>query len=525
MKSSLNRTFLWGAVLILLQNEGVFSQPIQLVPQNGEETHEQPQVNDLLTSSRELLSSSQDLSEFWEGTPPSVIETYLPKLPLRLTSPLMRNLRTQIVKEPYTELLQNKVYAKALLLILTAGGEWEQAKELLMETDLPEKESLLLDLQWLGGDTKKACEKIANLIRTSPHTEWKKQNIYCLYLNGEEQRAKILAEVLSESDPSGSQLLNTLFDPSARPPFDQAIANSPFLLTVWLESKQSIPEDELDKLSSASLALIARSEKPPLPSRLLASEKAMQQGTLKPEDLLALFKEMPETEFWGQVTHVLKAPKAENLLPLLERAEQEQKLGILGQAFHTSLSFIEPSSETLSLAPFMIRAFIQGEEKALAKKWGTFFMREAPDEAISILPLLYFAFPENKWDKPQIQAWQAYENRVHPKMATQRSYEMRRILDALAEPSGDPMMGELSAPSWRQEKGLFDGEGGTLLASAAASKRKGEVLLLTLALMGETPLLDFPVDKLVPILKALDKAGYRQEARLLALEFLLAKGF
>ena len=59
--------------------------------------------------------------------------------------------------------------------------------------------------------------------------------------------------------------------------------------------------------------------------------------------------------------------------------------------------------------------------------------------------------------------------------------------------------------------------------AAAESQRKGEVLLLVLSLMGETPLADCSVDRLVPILRALDKAGYGQEARALALEFLLEK--
>lgn len=515
MKSSHNRALFWGAVLILLQNGYTQAQPIQLIPQNGGGDVERVQTD----------VPPQTLPEFWEGTPPSVIETYFPKLPLSLTSPTLRGLRSQLVKEKYTDLLQNTAYEKALFSLLTEEGEWEQAKEFLMETDLPEKDALLLDLEWLTGDSRKACEKITNLIRTSPNGEWKKQNIYCLYLNGEEERAKIAVEVLSESSPAAAQLLNALFDPSLKPLFDDVIAKSPFLLTVWLESQQDISEGVLNTLPSTSLALIARSEKAPFPTRLLAAEKALQQGVFKGEDFLILLKEVPETEFWGQIVQALKSPKAENLLPLFERAEQERKLDLMGLVFSSSLSSIDPSLETLPLAPFMIRIFLQGEKKEFAKKWGTFFMREAPDEAVPLALLLHLAFPESKWTESQIQAWQAYESRVHPRVAAQRSYEMRRILGALAESPGQPMRGEPSPPSWRQEKAFFDEQTAPLLDSAANSKRKGEVLLLVLAMIGETPLQELSGDKLAFILKALHAVGYREESRLLALEALETKGF
>ena len=515
MKNSLNRPLLWGAVFLLFQNGFGWAQPIQLIPQKGEEG-EQVHID-------VPVDLSHPLPEFWEGTPPSVIEIYFPKIPLVLTSPVLRHLRAEMTKKKYTELRKNAVYENSFFSLLIASGEWEQAKEFLMESTLGNQDALFVEVEWLMGEPKKACEKVTSLFRTTSNSEWKKQNIYCLYLNGEEERARIAAEVLSESSPTSAKLLNTLFDPSVKIPLDNTISQSPFLLTVWLESKQEIPETELNKFPSSSLALIARSEKAPFPTRLLAGEKALQQGTFKSEDFLTLLKNAPETEFWGQLREELKSPKAEKLLPLLEHADQEHKLGLVAQVFASSLSDITPSEEMLSLAPFLIRAFLQSENKELAKKWGAFFMREAPEEAISLLPLLHLAFPDTHWGDAQMQAWQAYENRTHPTTASQHSYELRRILEALAVPSGQPMKNEPSPPSWRQEKSLFDEKEVALLESAAESKRKGEVLLLVLAMMGDKPLSDLSVDKLVLWLKTLQKAGFKDEARLLALEFLLAK--
>lgn len=515
MKSSLNKSLLWGVLFLLLQEGVGWGQPIQLIPQNKDEGEHVPPGA--------AVDLAQPLPKFWEGTPPSVIEIYFPKIPLTLTSPLLRHFRAELAKEKYTELLKNAVYEKSLFSILLVSNKEELAKEFLITSTLDDQETLLVDLDWLQGEPKKACEKITNFVRTAPNSDWKKQNIYCLYLNGEEARARIAAEVLSESHPTSAKLLNILFDPSAKIPFDSTIAHSPFLLTVWLESQQEIPVVELDTLTSPALALIAHSEKTPFPTKLLAAEKALQQGTLKSEDFLKLLQKAPETEFWKQFLDALKLPNVKKLLQLFEQANQDHRLGLVAQVFEDPFSDITPSLETLPLAPFLIRGFLQSEKKELARKWASLFMRETPEEAIALLPLLHLAFPDIKWGDAQMQAWQAYATRTHPKTAPHYSYELRRILSALGVPAGQPMRNEPSPPSWLKEKDLWDEKDLTLLNSAAESQRQGEVLLLVLAMIDEKPLNTLSVDKLVPLLQALQKAGLKKDARLLGLEFLLTK--
>jgi hypothetical protein len=287
---------------------------------------------------------------------------------------------------------------------------------------------------------------------------------------------------------------------------------------------QEIPDEALKNLSPASLALIARFEKMPLPTRLIAAQMALQLGNFKGEEVLILLKEAPLADLLEKFAKGLKLPKTENLLTLFKTAANEKKLSLVAEVFKPLLIKIDPSSETLLLAPSLIRAFLEVGEKDLAQKWGTFFMRESPDEAIASLPLLHLVFPENRWGEAQLQAWQAYQSREHPEQAAQNSYLLRHVLEALGEAPGPAMKGEPAAPSWRQEKALFDEKSLTLLGSAATSKRKGEVLLLTLTIIGEMPLRDFSPDKFTHLLGALHKAGYDTEARSLALEFLLAKG-
>lgn len=512
MKNFLNRALLWGSAFVLLSGGEGWAQPIQLLPHKKGHIETHPSL------------PSQNATGFWEGTPPSLIETYFSKIPLRLDSRTLRALRNEILKEKYAPLLQNPAHEKTLLSLFMETGQLEEAKELLAETQLPEKDSLLLNIQWLEGTPKKACEKISNLIRQSSNTEWKMQNIYCLFLNGETERGKVAVELLSESNPDIYPLINTLFDPSFPPSFEPSIGKSPFLLTVWCATGQEIPDKAMKSMSPAFLSLIARSEKAAFKARILAAEHALKEGSLKGETLLTLLKDSPKTDVLEFFSDALKNPKTEFLLPLFEKAQHEQRLGVIGAVFSPLLSKINPSTETVKLAPYMIRAFLGGGEKDFAQKWGTFFMREAPDEAISILPLLHLAFPQTKCSESHLQAWQAYQSRTHPGHATENSSILRHILEALGEPSGAPLKGEVEAPSWRQEKTLFDEKTLALLDSAAASNRKGEVLLLVLTTIGDTPLKDLSSGKVTRLLAVLKKAGFTQEARALALEFLLAKG-
>lgn len=511
--NKINPPFLWGICFISLFSNALSAQPVQLTPKK-EATAQQSSP----------LVTPQDTKGFWDGTPPSVIESYFSKLPLRLTSSALQTMRAEILKEKYPPLLQDIAYEKMLFTLLMGTGQLQQANDFLLESNLPEQEDLLIDLLWLQGNSKLACEKITNLLRTSSKLEWKKQNIYCLYLNGEEERGKIAAELLSETTPDVSPLINSLFDPSSQPLFDSTIAQSPFLLTIWCTIGQDIPENDLTKLSPASLKLVAQAEKMPLKTRLFAAQLALEEGNFKADDLLLLLRNAPSDSLLAKFDHERLSLKVENILPLFEKASQESKLRLVANVFKPLLSKINPSAETLPLAPYMIRVFLSIGANDLAKKWGTFFMREAPEEAIALLPLLHIAFPETTWGDSQLEAWQAYQTREYPDQAPQKSYTLRRILEALGESPGSAMKGEPAAPSWLQDKGMDQEQDITLLDSGANSKRTGEVILLILGIIQEIPLKDLVYDKFPHLILALNKAGRSAEAHSLALEFLLEKG-
>jgi hypothetical protein len=514
MKNFLSNALCWSWVLNVILDP-LKSDPIRLVPSH----QDTPSVTSPLTV------SSFESSSFWEGTPPPLFETYFPKIPLHLTSPVLRHLRSLLLKEAYSPLNENENFEKSRFSFLLRTGQLDEAQNFLLDTNLPDKEALLLDLQWIKGDHKKTCEKIANLIRTSPDPEWKKQNVYCLYESGEKERAKIALELLSESKPEDLAVLNALFDSVDPPPFDTIIARSPFLLTVWCATVQDIPENALNTLSPASLALVAKTDTVPIKTRLLAGEKAFLEDTLKSEEFLSLLSEAPSNNIFMKAEAAFTSLKPEEMLALCQMAFQHQQLGLFASLFKDLLGKIELTPENLPLAPYLIRAFLKADEKELAQKWGAYLMREAPEEAISILPLLHLQFSDIKWEETQLQAYQAYQLRENPAQATDQSYCLRHILEALGETQGPAMTGEPEPPSWRQESLLFGGDSLTLLEAAVKSGRKGEFLLLTLTLIGEAPLKELSCDKMARLLRALAAVGYSTEARALALDFLLAKGF
>lgn len=367
MTNFLNKPFLFLLVFSLFTSSCALALPIQLLP--NKEGGGAPSCD---------FSIAPQPNGFWEGTPAAVIEEYFPKLPLRLTSPTLRALRDEVLKEKAPALLTNSSYQEKLFDLFAKSGDLIGAENFLVNSTLADKETHFLNLFYWEGKSEKACEKVANVIRSSPSLNIRAQNVYCLYVTGEKERAKIALELLKETGKPVTPLLEALFDPSLTLSFEEEIGESPFLLTLWCALQKEIPEKVLRPLSPAALILIANAKNMPQETRKLAAQMALE---------------------YGLKTHLdVPAPKRQ-----------------------------EPQN------PALVQKLLEGRGECAEK----------------------------------------------------------------------------------------DSE---LLECAAKKKRKGEVLLLTLVILGETPLKDIPSGKLTSILKALIKVGYDQQAKALAGEYLVAKG-
>jgi hypothetical protein len=273
MINSLNKSFLFLQVFSLFTSSCALALPIQLLP--NKEGGGGPSCD---------FSAALQANGFWEGTSAALIEEYFPKLPLRLTSSTLRAFRDEILKEKVEALLTNSSYQEKFFDLLVESGDLIGAENFLVNSTLPDTENHFLNLFYWEGKSEKACEKVANVMRTSPGLDIRAQNVYCLYINGEKERAKIALELLKETGKPVTPLLEALFDPSLDLSFEKEVGNSPFLLTLWCVLQKKIPEKTLKTLSPAALVLIANGKNMPQETRQLAAQLAAEYGlTTRPE--------------------------------------------------------------------------------------------------------------------------------------------------------------------------------------------------------------------------------------------------
>ena len=362
MISSLNKPFLFLLTSSFFTSSLVWALPVQLLP--NKEGRGVPSYDFPIES---------QTNGFWDGTSSAIIEQYFPKIPLRLTSPTLRVLRDEVLKEKFEPLLTNSSYQEELFELLAESGDLVSAENFLISSALPHKDNSFLNLLYWGGKSEKACEKVANLMRTSPNLEIRAQNVYCLYLNGEKERAKIAFELLNESDTGSSPLLNALFDPSFSPTFEEAMGSSPFLLTLWCTLQKEIPEKNLRALSPAALVLIANAEKMPPETRLLAAQFALEYGLKTCQDIKLPKQREPQNSALIQELLEGREERADKDLKLIEYAAKNKRKGealllTLAIVGETSLKDIPPTKLT-SLLKALIKVGYNRQAKALAAEY------------------------------------------------------------------------------------------------------------------------------------------------------------
>lgn len=362
MINSLNKPFLFLLASSFFTSSLVWALPVQLLPNKegrGAPSYDFP------------IKSQAD--GFWDGTSSTVIEKYFPKIPLRLTSPTLRALRDEVIKEKFEPLLTNSSYQEKVFELLAESGDLISAENFLINSTFSHKDNNFLNLFYWAGKSEKACEKVANLMRMSPNFEIRAQNVYCLYFNGEKERAKIAFELLNDSNTGVPPLLNTLFDSSLTPTFEDAMGSSPFLLTLWCSIQKEIPEKNLRALSPAALVLIANAEKMPQETRLLAAQLALEYGlTTRPDVQLPKRRELQNSALVQELLEG-RDERADKDLEFLEYAAKNKRKGevlllTLGLVGETPLKDIPPARLT-SLLKALIKIGYGQQAKALAAEY------------------------------------------------------------------------------------------------------------------------------------------------------------
>lgn len=509
LTSLIYKNLILSSLCLLLFQVAIFAQPIQLIPKS-EFTNETISLN----------TDEQAANPFWEGTPPSTYTSYIDKLPTRLASSVLQKMRAKVLNEKYPHSTNVFEDQNLIFSLFVETGDFKNAENLLARENLEEQDDLWIRLKWAMGDHKAACHKIANLLRQTSQDKWKAQNVYCLYLNGENERAKVADELLREASIETHPLIDKLFNPSEKVTFNKEIANSFFLLNVWCSLGLDLSENELNQLSPSQLILIAHSKGTPQETRAKATLQAIEFSSFTP----SLSRDAPENTIFHKLKVALTHPQQQALIPLFNEIGHRNLIEILARVYLAEIEQINPSKETFFLAPYFIPTFLLAQNYDQAQKWYTLFKKEKPDDAIALAALMHIAHPENPVSEETMQGWQRYQTKLKPGTAPKNSYILRSLLEALGEKTGRAIEGEPAAPSWRQEKALLGELNPNLLNAAASSNRIGEVYLIILASIGNEALRDSPVEKISHIVRALHKVSKDKEAKALAIEYLISKG-
>ncbi|MCH8095468.1 MAG: hypothetical protein IID53_00125 [Proteobacteria bacterium] len=234
--------------------------------------------------------------DMWKGTSRSLVERLLPKLPAAVPSPVMRGLTRRLLLSSATP-PEGTGSGRSLVAMrvekLAAMGDPKVVGDLLrVAPSRLEDEALArarIDNAFLTNDNAGACSQIRALIRQYQGAYWQKALSFCQALAGEHARAALGAGLLRELGHGDDQVFFTLI--AALGGDKGAVVESlpkpaPLHLAMLRAARQRLPEDVLQTADAAILRTVAISPNAALDLRLEAAERAEAVGAL-PSDSLA----------------------------------------------------------------------------------------------------------------------------------------------------------------------------------------------------------------------------------------------
>ncbi|MCH7543507.1 MAG: hypothetical protein IIB65_07700 [Proteobacteria bacterium] len=270
-------------------------------PQGSFEQGQPIKVSELKAIDPESVGLLDDASggfgiDMWRGTGRSLVERLLPKLPAAVPSTVMRSLTRRLLLSSATP-PEGPGSGRSLVAMrvekLAAMGDPKVVGDLLrVAPSRLEDEALArarIDNAFLTNDNAGACSQIRALIRQYQGAYWQKALSFCQALAGEHARAALGAGLLRELGHGDDQVFFTLI--AALGGDKGAVVESlpkpaPLHLAMLRAARQRLPEDVLQTADAAILRTVAISPNAALDLRLEAAERAEAVGAL-PSDSLA----------------------------------------------------------------------------------------------------------------------------------------------------------------------------------------------------------------------------------------------
>ena len=503
--------------------------------------------------------------EMWQGTRRGVVETMLPEMPARTVSPTVRDLMRRLLltnaRAPGGEAKKNLVVLRAAQL--SAMGDATGLTELLQTAPSRGADPALVrieaDALFLESDNSRVCPLVASQSGTSADNYWRKADIFCQALAGEQSRAALGADMLREQgdkDALFADLLDALVN-GAKPKIDSMAKALPLHLAMARAAKIPFPADIATSDQPSILHLIATSPSLPPEQRLEAAERAEAMGVLDTKVLRDIYASMSFTS--DQLNKALSTAQAEKTAVsralLYVRASRETVPAALAQilqqalilardsrryptqsrVYRDLLAGLAPTRDLLWLAPEAARALLATGQASGVNSWFEVLRASAvlDDQAARVrdrlLPLARLAgvLDNTDWTADAVGRWydaaSAVEGANPPDADEVRAEAVMlfNLLEALGDIVPDTQWEKTvsggstvipNAALWRQ------------LLSASTAGRVGETIMLSSVVLGAGSPGEADPTVLRYVVESLRGLGFGKEARALAVEAAVSAG-
>ncbi|MGH6880554.1 hypothetical protein [Hypericibacter sp.] len=499
--------------------------------------------------------------DMWKGTSAHDVETLLPRIPLPGPSPAMRVLARRLIlsnAEPPTGQADRDLMSIRAEQLARLGNLADMEAFLAVvpaNSKDPSLTAFRREVLWLKGDVDGACAQAAADMAVMPSdVDLNRQQLLCRAASGQTKEAQLGIDMLREqgqSDPKLVMLVDALGGAKgAKLPTD--LPPSPMLYALIKKANLAVPPEWAGTATPALQARLAADETLDAVARITAAESAFIAGAMpidlvkqlygsqdvSPTQIDALLAAEDKDD--GPIGHAqlyqgaLRTEQPAHRAQILQRAlEMARRFGGYPTAVaanETLLQQLMPAPELAWFAGDAGRVFYYLGQYERAQAWLNIARNRAEADAqarnavptLSLFAQIAGAGQKLAWAPDAVEQWRAAQEKAGDPDAALRAARLFAILAALGEPVGDQwrQMAETAQASTT----LPDLTLVNRLDAAAAAGRHGEVVLLSLVLMGPTgPAGAHPL-VVNRVLSALNANGLQSEARAIAFETVIANG-
>ena len=500
-------------------------------------------------------------AKMWQGTPRSLVDQLLPKLPANVVSPAMRGLMRRLLLTPAAA-PEGASPGGSLILervrILAAMGDQAGVTGLLEaipgRANNPTLLRLETDVRFLGNDNARACSTAAGQVREGRDTYWLKAFSFCQALAGEVGKAQLASSLLREIGEEDAVFTQIMERFAGGPPTPLASLRNPTPLHIAMARAANVqlPKDIVGASTPGMLRTISISPNAPIDVRLDAAERAETAGALPTEALRQLYMGVSFTEqdlanplskaeaesgplsrallYRTAMIQSVPAAQAEPVAKALALARRGGRYPSAVRVFLPVLKRIPATTDLLWRAPEAARAALFVGDAEAARGWFAVLRGAAhvdKDVAVALAALVPLAKLAGSVEGQGFQAadlgkrWESIKSRDNARALAETFFS---LYDLMIEPVPAEAWDPLLQATERTPVPVVSTALWARLDSAARNKRIGETVMIVLLALGEGGPAQADASTLTRAIKALEAVGLKTEARALAIEAAVALG-